>query len=113
MARPSLRLGLARGVEQGGDDVEPSIAATQFGAGSGKHCQILLDRSGDDDGLHDRELTELVLGVDGLLDLEAERDRGDVRSEEHTSELQSLMRSSYAVFCLTKKKQTKKKYKQT
>src|SRR3546814_15288476 len=25
------------------------------------------------------------------------------RSEEHTSELQSLMRSSYAVFCLTKK----------
>src|SRR3546814_6332278 len=29
----------------------------------------------------------------------------DRRSEEHTSELQSLMRISYAVFCLTKKKQ--------
>src|SRR3546814_7032279 len=28
----------------------------------------------------------------------------DVRSEEHTSELQSLMRISYAVFCLKKKK---------
>src|SRR3546814_1663185 len=28
------------------------------------------------------------------------------RSEEHTSELQSLMRISYAVFCLTKKKPT-------
>src|SRR3546814_3086076 len=28
----------------------------------------------------------------------------DVRSEEHTSELQSLMRISYAVFCLQKKK---------
>src|SRR3546814_4406600 len=28
------------------------------------------------------------------------------RSEEHTSELQSLMRISYAVFCLTKKKKT-------
>src|SRR3546814_1551684 len=28
------------------------------------------------------------------------------RSEEHTSELQSLMRISYAVFCLTKKKYT-------
>src|SRR3546814_3948361 len=28
------------------------------------------------------------------------------RSEEHTSELQSLMRISYAVFCLTKKKHT-------
>src|SRR3546814_6674592 len=35
------------------------------------------------------------------------------RSEEHTSELQSLMRISYAVFCLKKKKnkRTKKKYK--
>src|SRR3546814_6781839 len=32
-------------------------------------------------------------------------DRGD-RSEEHTSELQSLMRISYAVFCLKKKKLT-------
>src|SRR3546814_7161106 len=30
---------------------------------------------------------------------------GDVRSEEHTSELQSLMRISYAVFCLKKKKE--------
>src|SRR3546814_8618723 len=30
------------------------------------------------------------------------------RSEEHTSELQSLMRNSYAVFCLKKKKKTKK-----
>src|SRR3546814_4699641 len=31
------------------------------------------------------------------------------RSEEHTSELQSLMRSSYAVFCLKKKTHTKRK----
>src|SRR3546814_2257476 len=30
----------------------------------------------------------------------------DRRSEEHTSELQSLMRSSYAVFCLKKKTET-------
>src|SRR3546814_10034940 len=30
---------------------------------------------------------------------------GSCRSEEHTSELQSLMRISYAVFCLKKKKQ--------
>src|SRR3546814_7527349 len=30
------------------------------------------------------------------------------RSEEHTSELQSLMRTSYAVFCLKKKKEQKK-----
>src|SRR3546814_5036917 len=30
--------------------------------------------------------------------------KGNIRSEEHTSELQSLMRISYAVFCLKKKK---------
>src|SRR3546814_1496255 len=33
------------------------------------------------------------------------------RSEEHTSELQSLMRISYAVFCLKKKKTTQHKTK--
>src|SRR3546814_1179922 len=32
------------------------------------------------------------------------------RSEEHTSELQSLMRISYAVFCLKKKKQIKRRH---
>src|SRR3546814_8929334 len=35
------------------------------------------------------------------------------RSEEHTSELQSLMRISYAVFCLKKKKQKKQPYNTT
>src|SRR3546814_10274376 len=35
------------------------------------------------------------------------------RSEEHTSELQSLMRISYAVFCLKKKTQTKDNNKNT
>src|SRR3546814_1263793 len=35
------------------------------------------------------------------------------RSEEHTSELQSLMRISYAVFCLKKKKKTKTQCKQS
>src|SRR3546814_16743649 len=34
--------------------------------------------------------------------------RPSSRSEEHTSELQSLMRSSYAVFCLKKKTTTKR-----
>src|SRR3546814_3635562 len=35
---------------------------------------------------------------------------GCARSEEHTSELQSLMRISYAVFCLKKKKQGQSTY---
>src|SRR3546814_7165035 len=42
-----------------------------------------------------------ILGMDEL----SEEDKLTVaRSEEHTSELQSLMRISYAVFCLKKKK---------
>src|SRR3546814_4951480 len=41
----------------------------------------------------------------------ADRQIGE-RSEEHTSELQSLMRISYAVFCLKKKKKNTKKNKQ-
>src|SRR3546814_2621212 len=36
---------------------------------------------------------------------------GKLRSEEHTSELQSLMRISYAVFCLKKKKQIDRRTK--
>src|SRR3546814_1124165 len=39
-----------------------------------------------------------------------ERQREVGRSEEHTSELQSLMRISYAVFCLKKKTQTTNGY---
>src|SRR3546814_6766541 len=34
----------------------------------------------------------------------------DERSEEHTSELQSLMRSSYAVFCLKKRTRNRKRH---
>src|SRR3546814_2325647 len=41
----------------------------------------------------------------------ADRGRGvEVRSEEHTSELQSLMRISYAVFCLKKQQPTQENY---
>src|SRR3546814_9216378 len=41
---------------------------------------------------------------DGMYLVETPEDVAALRSEEHTSELQSLMRISYAVFCLTKKK---------
>src|SRR3546814_3126161 len=43
-----------------------------------------------------------------LLASRLEAQLGQTRSEEHTSELQSLMRISYAVFCLKKKKKTNK-----
>src|SRR3546814_6143149 len=47
--------------------------------------------------------------ADRLRALEADADIVEAceRSEEHTSELQSLMRISYAVFCLKKKKKKK------
>src|SRR3546814_7002869 len=52
-------------------------------------------------------------GAASLVDAPGAR-CGQVRSEEHTSELQSLMRISYAVFCLKKKTErnntTEKKY---
>src|SRR3546814_3870395 len=57
-----------------------------------------------------------IIGVDRARRVEAsdamlQRKAGArPRSEEHTSELQSLMRLSYAVFCLKKKKQHNTKY---
>src|SRR3546814_15179221 len=52
-----------------------------------------------------------LVSDDVMIGIVQERlERADARkgrSEEHTSELQSLMRSSYAVFCLKKKKKTR------
>src|SRR3546814_8870082 len=55
-------------------------------------------------------LTALVLQTvtplyrsEAIVIVESPEAPGDDRSEEHTSELQSLMRISYAVFCLKKK----------
>src|SRR3546814_5482440 len=42
--------------------------------------------------------------AEAVTDLSPARNPATKRSEEHTSELQSLMRISYAVFCLKKKK---------
>src|SRR3546814_1561117 len=62
-----------------------------------------LDRA--EAGTFLRRMTTLVRRGGGVIvgvDLKKDKAR---RSEEHTSELQSLMRISYAVFCLKKKKQ--------
>src|SRR3546814_4500781 len=48
-----------------------------------------------------QQRSEELLALDEALERLKE---ADPRSEEHTSELQSLMRISYAVFCLKKKK---------
>src|SRR3546814_8387061 len=52
------------------------------------------------------DIGDLVQGTDfgaGIVPRAGEEGRIGIRSEEHTSELQSLMRISYAVFCLKKK----------
>src|SRR3546814_10776238 len=53
---------------------------------------------------HRCRIGEAAIGIEGAVLYD--------RSEEHTSELQSLMRISYAVFCLKKKKQKHHKNKE-
>src|SRR3546814_6183189 len=70
--------------------------------------ELLDDRPAQLLGIHDRHRARIISShvvTDpdrGQLDRRACFDPAD-RSEEHTSELQSLMRISYAVFCLKKK----------
>src|SRR3546814_5715158 len=71
------------------------------------HCAVDLVRI-------ERDAPQIALQRRAVVDINDGRDERDggawkaamddrVRSEEHTSELQSLMRISYAVFCLKKK----------
>src|SRR3546814_8166939 len=80
---------------------------------------------GGDGGRGGDVVIEAVAGLNTLIDFrytqhfKAKRgshgmgkDRTGARSEEHTSELQSLMRISYAVFCLKKKNNRQKQHNQ-
>src|SRR3546814_2835070 len=83
--------------------------ARNLGAASGGEAQQLRrvddrhdagdHRHGQSGALAALDEIEICIGVVEIL-------RHHARSEEHTSELQSLMRISYAVFCLKKKKNT-------
>src|SRR3546814_3190861 len=50
-------------------------------------------------------VAERTAALDAMTQADFDAESFTPRSEEHTSELQSLMRISYAVFCLKKKKQ--------
>src|SRR3546814_1991167 len=82
----------------------------------GQHRVKVHGRLGDGDGMAARGdscmqirqrlrvIERRTLGHDPGQEIEGALRLGNERSEEHTSELQSLMRISYAVFCLKKKK---------
>src|SRR3546814_2635020 len=55
-------------------------------------------------------IDKLMQFESGAMDKVVTLEHPPARSEEHTSELQSLMRISYAVFCLKKKKIKNKSY---
>src|SRR3546814_4794492 len=72
--------------------------------------EVFLQAVGDEAALQQRQ-PENVVVAPRLGHADGAR-LGGVRSEEHTSELQSLMRISYAVFCLKKKNKTAERKKE-
>src|SRR3546814_4982215 len=89
-------------------DLERTVADRQYAHADAqvrriRHFAPIIDFEAGDDGLPpvvqfehaDRAQEARAAG----FDVNDVRDVVDMRSEEHTSELQSLMRSSYAVFC--------------
>src|SRR3546814_1560286 len=78
----------------------PTRRALLVGPGSAALTSVRPGRRGGGTGGVAAEGFERVAGSAATAPGDA------ARSEEHTSELQSLMRISYAVFCLKKKKQT-------
>src|SRR3546814_1811180 len=74
-----------------------------FGIEEENRRRLRRARQPDAQALRHVALVQPILRHARTIDIDV-----DLRSEEHTSELQSLMRISYAVFCLKKKTDTKK-----
>src|SRR3546814_5484815 len=94
--------------EENGAVVEQAVRPSELEEGIAEHhrqsCDLELEDRAPAIG-DERELPEHGFHlIGGAEQGEAAADRK--RSEEHTSELQSLMRTSYAVFCLKKKNKT-------
>src|SRR3546814_2911001 len=100
--------GIGEGRHDLGGDAGMDAAELGRPVGRGQAQPLLFD---EDEESQDRG--ELARGDDGVRAIKAAPEGlrtgrtglGEGRSEEHTSELQSLMRISYAVFCLKKKQQ--------
>src|SRR3546814_2277775 len=86
------------------DVVSLRLAAQSIDQNKGFGRNTLLDEDIADQHAHNFRAQLLVNPTDALEVLVSANYSKVDRSEEHTSELQSLMRISYAVFCLKKKK---------
>src|SRR3546814_9069344 len=105
-----LDVGVLVGVPRGGD----RDALGEVGRGVG--CQRAQNRLGVGAGEHAEtvgDLRQAALALELVQQLLGAQRRGRERSEEHTSELQSLMRTSYAGFCFKKKTTKPIKHKKT
>src|SRR3546814_5270168 len=93
-----------------------TVALANAGAGAGRlpgparrqyRCGVPADRVLACAGQHRARAQRSGVAAQLVDGTALQRHAAAHRSEEHTSELQSLMRISYAVFCLKKKKNTK------
>src|SRR3546814_10679991 len=103
---PQRGAGLVEGGLGGPDAVRQLLAAIPEG-----FPRPVLVRLHLDGGRYDRLVKQMgraALLPIALAEAGQSAEAGTVRSEEHTSELQSIMRISYAVFCLQKKKKNTK-----
>src|SRR3546814_8822994 len=82
----------------------PHLKSERIGVSAG--LRFRLRQHVESDGRDGRCLNHLLVALESLDEADLRHIGRDERSEEHTSELQSLMRISYAVFCLKKKTQS-------
>src|SRR3546814_6257762 len=86
------------------------LALTLINRGQIKADDFIIDEGGAVSLTEDGRKTVLVAWQDRKKRDLRHPFLGETRSEEHTSELQSLMRISYAVFCLKKKNNNDKNH---
>src|SRR3546814_6195411 len=92
-------------VQGDGDMVNEGLQEVIHAAARGENITCILLNNGvfGETGGHMTTTTVLGQRTKNTLEGRNAAAHGYPRSEEHTSELQSLMRNSYAVFCLKKK----------
>src|SRR3546814_10330688 len=99
-----------------GSAPEPGSASIKYDFGTQPELDAFLRGIAEADGWAGHKQVDHGYVFDECSRCSTQSDQRDfvdsLRSEEHTSELQSLMRISYAVFCLKKKKLEAHKYKE-